>query len=74
MRYYRTIIAVVPVEDADGIVRVLRRNDDILFATSIPGVTAEALAAGAHPEDWDDDEDDEDDPQLADDMTGHPDR
>jgi hypothetical protein len=59
---YRTIIAVVPADEADAILRVLHRNDDIRFAGSVPGITPDALAAGAQPEDWGDEDLD---PQLA---------
>lgn len=55
MSQYTTIVLVVNTEDAQRTRRAATGTGATVFSTDIPGVSAEALAAGAEPSTWDDD-------------------
>ena len=52
---YTTIVLVVHTEDAERTRRTATAGGATLFSADVPGVSAEALAAGAQPEVWDPD-------------------
>lgn len=52
---YTTIVLVVNEEDAERTRRTATATGATLFSADVPGVSAEALAAGADPDSWDPD-------------------
>lgn len=49
---YTTIVLVVNTEDAERTRRVATGTGATLFSSAVPGVSVEALAAGAEPDTW----------------------
>lgn len=60
MRYV-TVVTVVPEGQEGGVIDVLQHNPDIRFTGSRPGITQDALDAGAEPGDWPEDDDEPND-------------
>lgn len=50
---YTTIVLVVNAEDAERTRRMVSGTGATLFSADVPGVSADALAAGAEPDAWD---------------------
>jgi hypothetical protein len=52
---YTTIVLVVNTEDAERTRRLATGGGATLFSADVPGVSVDALTAGADPQSWDPD-------------------